>query len=376
MTVTSALSPLSLTCFFYDSGELVRPARLFFYKPNTEDAVTVYTDPTLGVPYGQPVLSGASGRVPPIYIGTEPYRVRIYDTYGALVEDIEFLPGAAASSGGGGGGDPIADGAVLQSGDMFFAFASATTQRDGCVRANGGIIGSVGFDVAPYPGQIERLNADTHDLFVWLWGQDIAAVSALAVVPSGRGSSAESDWLLNKGIRLPDLRGRTLVGIDAMGQAATGRLNGVTTTPAVYEWSGGVGGFATTTQSQAQIAAHAHSMTANSTGVTVIANGTSITVNDPGHDHTYPAPDLAELMEEAGSAAIASAGGEAPTGPLVPSLFLQATNPSVTGISLNDGGHYHGIADPTHSHTVSANGSGQAMQTISPFSLAVVYIKL
>ena len=47
--MTDRLSPLpiSLTQFFYAIGKLVRPARLFFYKPDTEDRVTVYTDPGL-----------------------------------------------------------------------------------------------------------------------------------------------------------------------------------------------------------------------------------------------------------------------------------------------------------------------------------------
>ena len=48
MTVVSALSPISLTQFFYAAGKLVRPARLYFYKPETEDLVIVYQDPALG----------------------------------------------------------------------------------------------------------------------------------------------------------------------------------------------------------------------------------------------------------------------------------------------------------------------------------------
>lgn len=383
MAVVSALSPLSLTCFFYDSGELVRPARLFFYKPNTEDAVTVYTDPTLGVPYGQPVLSGGSGRVPPIYIGTEPYRVRIYDTYGALIEDIEFLPGAAAVSEGGDGGDAAVPGTVLQTGDMFHAFANATTQRTGCVRANGGIIGSVGFDTTPYPGQAERLNADTHDLFVWLWGQDDAAVNALAILPSGRGTSAESDWASNKGIRLPDLRGRALVGLDSMGQAATLRLLGVDITPVVpdltaYNWSGITGGAAMMVQTAAQMPNHTHTVLNAPTGIAIYPNPTGITIQSSttgitasGLAYTY----AGVISDDVGPFGL-SPGADYTYNPAI------TVTPNTT---LFDPGHIHGVsdpwhahsvADPTHWHNLGTAGSGALMQTITPFSLAVVYIKL
>ena len=61
----------------------MRPARLFFYHPETENPLTVYTDaPARRAACRLPVLSGGSGRVPPIYVGEEPYRVRVYDSYG------------------------------------------------------------------------------------------------------------------------------------------------------------------------------------------------------------------------------------------------------------------------------------------------------
>lgn len=398
MTVVSALSPLSLTYFFYNDGRgLARPVRLFFTKPDTtNDPVTVYTNPDLSVPYVQPLVSGGSGRVPPIYIGADPYRVRIFDVHGELIEDIEFLPGATAPGSDGGGSGTPAAGTLLKTGDMFFAFARADTRRDGCVRANGGIIGPTTFNQGPYPGQVERLNDDTQVLFEWLWGQDPVEVSALAVLPNGRGSSASSDWGLNKGIRLPDLRARALVGLDDMGQGLTGRLDGVTVTPAVHKWSGGVGGVAILYQTQAQMPAHVHGIVGNYADIGISTNNADIgvssanadiTLNDPGHAHWYTPgvpPDRAATQSDGSDEALMTASGAEPqAGPGGPFDIL--TSREVSGTYLTQTPHLHAVTQNPHGHATTQNahthamtpvGSGQAMQTITPFSLATVYIKL
>ena len=449
MTIVSALSPISLAQFFYQSGKLVRPARLYFYKPNTEDSYTVYTEPTLGIPYDQPVLTGGSGRVPPIYIGQDPYRIRVYDSYGSLVEDIDYLPGAVdVGDGGGGGGDPTAPGAVLQTGDMFFAMSGAGNPRTGCVRANGGLICPVGFDSTAYPGQVERRNDDAHALFVLLWGQDGANV--LEVVPGGKGAAAEDDWVANKAIRLPDLRGRAIVGTAHM-NIPSDRLNGITITGHPY-WSGSSGGSATSTMTAAQMPSHAHVVGGSLSGVTVGSSSTGVTVNSSStglslnanfsgctvnatfigisvggsttgasisqttHTHTYDTapPDRRAVRLPAG------VGDDGPVVMLPvegPEPFVinntSAANANVTfndathghavselahGHSVSEtahthtvsetahthtiiepaGGHTHTIIEPAggHTHTMQATGGGGAMQTISPFALAAVYIKL
>jgi hypothetical protein len=435
MTVVSALSPLSLTQFFYDSGKLVRPARLFFYKPGTEDRVTVYTDVGLSVPYDQPLLSGGSGRVPPVYIGTEPYRVRVFDSYGGLIEDIDSLPGAApvAAAGGGSVLTPAERTQMLQTGDYVMAFRNnAAVARDGFVRANGGIIGPAGFTGIGFT-DVERLNDDTHALFVHLWGQDTAGT--LQILPS-KGADAESDWnSLAKVIRLPDLCGRALTGIDGMGLANKNRLTGAAITGAQTA-PGASGGAATATMTAAQLAAHSHSVanaasgislgasgtgiistaganagiaevgnigvTANSTGITATtANNSGAYLVDPGHSHGV-AP---QALTVTGFGAALPGGG-------VTQFATLATTHDITSAYVVDPTHSHGISDPTHSHSTGAHnhgqnphthpitdlahnhvviepnagtghthalgstGSSQALPTAHPFVLAMIYIKL
>jgi hypothetical protein len=429
MTIVSDISPISLAQFFYASGKLVRPARLFFYKPNTEDAITVYTEPTLGIAYQQPVLTGGSGRVPPIYIGVDPYKVVVYDSYGSLIEEISYLPGANVPAGGGGGSGPAA-GTGLQTGDMFAAFASATTTRTGCVRANGGLLGHPDFDASGYVGQVERAHLDAEALFTWLWGQD--GVGALAVIPS-KGSTAANDWAQKKAIRLPDFRGRAIVGLDGMGMALSTRISPVPMTPSGQTNApGAYGGAAFATMTVAQMPLHTHTVQGNYTGITIQGNYTGVTpggatanlqagpagiyitqtsptgisINaaptgiygtDAGHDHAYdkPAPfpggGFQTAIGDWGMVTIRT--GTSPTGVVIhdPWHYHTILDPQHShGIAdpwhthgqtahvhpLTDPTHTHNVSDPTHTHGLSSEGGGTAFSTISPFSLAVIYIKL
>jgi hypothetical protein len=81
------------------------------------------------------------------------------------------------------------------------------------VRANARTIGSAS------SGGTERANSDCQTLFEYLWGAD-----ANLTVSTGRGVSANADWVANKTIALPDWRGRALAALDDMGNSAAGRL--------------------------------------------------------------------------------------------------------------------------------------------------------
>ena len=378
MTVASALSPISLTQFFYDSGKIVRPARLYFYQPGTTNQVIVYTNPDLSVPHEQPVLSGGSGRVPPIYVGVEPYKVVIYDSRGSQIEEIDYLPGAVDLNPGEPGSalTPAEQQSLLKTGDFVWSFYNAATARVGFVRANGGLIGAT---MCPHsPGnQVERFNDDVHALFVWLWAQDQNNVSQ--IIPS-RGATAEDDWNNLKALHLPDLCGRSLRGIDGMGGPNKDRLPltlfgfGPQTVPGAWGgfsywqltvaempthshglaaavtgiWTGGAATGITLGAANANISAAVTgiyinwsatniSVNAAYSGISLYGAPTNISVTDAGHGHSLPAnlsPD----------------GDGAFHNSLFTGAFRGFTNTGYANINVSDPWHTHSVSDPTHGH--------------------------
>ena len=403
---TSALSPISLTQFFYSSGELVRPARLRFYRPQTLDPIAVYTDPLLGVPHPEELLTGGSGRCPPVYVGPDPYRVRIFDTHGSLIEDIPYLVGAV-EPGSPGGGSVLTDDEqkrLIKTGDFVFAFM-AGGMRDGFVRANGGLLASPTY--SPVGVNIERQDSGTLDcqpLFIHLWGQDSGLV--LDVLPT-RGSNALDDWNGGKAIALPDLCGRALRGLDDMGFGPALRLAGVAFTEGDSSEPGSAGGASTHTVTLAETPAHQHTVNGSMTGITgtgsvaaqpfTISNASTgitatntgsaiINITDAGHRHSYKHTNINQL---------AAPGSGAFTPMAAASDYFEVTADSLSNITAADAGHTHAIYDPqhthtasqggphshtitdvTHTHTMTTVGGGAAMPTIAPFALCTVYIKL
>ena len=312
------------TQFFYVDGTLVRPARLFFYRPQTEDPITVYTDALLSVPHPQPLPTGGSGRVPPVYIGEEPYRIRVFDSYGQLVEDIDYLPGAVDA----GGSTPPTPDTVIKTGDYILAFTNGAA-RSGCVRANGGHIGKEGAAGTGY--DIERINDDTMALYKYLWGQDSGNT---LVIVGGKGASADNDWELLKLMTLPDLCGRSLRGIDGMGGPVKNRLSSLTFASGNEDTVGSAGGSATHILTTAEMPSHSHTCASNDTGVSF-------------RSHPYGA--------DFGGAFLA--------------LSTAATDPSGAP-------GFNRLVDPEHDHPILNTGGGTAHSSTGPFSLCTVYIKL
>lgn len=106
----------------------------------------------------------------------------------------------------------------------------ATTAPTGWVRCNARTIGSAS------SGATERANADTENLFTFLWTHYSDTVCA---VSTGRGASAAADYAAAKTIALPDLRGRGLFGLDDMGNSAASRLGSIITDETTNGASGG-----------------------------------------------------------------------------------------------------------------------------------------
>ena len=267
---------------------------MYFYRAGTLDPITVYISSDLGTPHAIPVLSSGYGRIPPIWIGEidpDPqlnfYRVRVFDQYSTLVEDVDFLPGGVETLHEDEGPPPATgvlpdDVHLNKTGDLIFTMANTLSPRAGCVLCNGQTIGKAG-------STANRANDDTKNLYFWLWGQDLLN-GAFPISNPGRGATAQGDWDALKTLKLPDFQGMTVVGMDAMGGgAATDRLK---TVPYLYgnnKMLNASGGEAFHTLAVAELAAHAHIMDAhNHTGTAadhVHGFQTASMTNNGAHTH-------------------------------------------------------------------------------------------
>jgi hypothetical protein len=207
----SGTIPLSMTQQFDSLGKPLSGGLLYFIQAGTTSTPqSAYQDSALTIPWPNPITLDASARVPQLFFADGTIKVRLTDKNGVtqVVADNIQVIGASSGSGGGGTVDPTT---ILSTGDLKLAYGTGTLT--GFVRMNGRTIGSA------TSGATERANADTQSLFEYLWGAD-----ANLTVSGGRGVSANADWTANKTITLPDSRGRTIAGLDDMGNSAAGRL--------------------------------------------------------------------------------------------------------------------------------------------------------
>jgi hypothetical protein len=301
MPENSILSPVSLTSYFDNATGEARQANLFFYKAGTLDPITVYTDSALYIPHAQPVATTGWGRVPPTYVGEIPapgYRVRTFDQYQTLIEDLDGLPGALPTVTS---VEPIEvdQTGIAKTGDVKMKWVKTGFTEPGWIEiTQGGTIGKPGSNASLMQ------HDDAHDLFVHLWQQDSDDHyhSTLKVIPS-KGGSAEGDWTDLRQIEVPDCRGRFLAGLDAQILPATtppsstsGRLDkavfaelpnlaGTKMTP----WDlGGFGGESVHKLTKTELAVHFHDWIdagGHSHYVDEGAAGHKHVLNDPEHTH-------------------------------------------------------------------------------------------
>lgn len=173
-----------------------------------------YQDTALTLAYPNPVTLDASGRVPQLFCADGNIKVRLTDRNGVqkLVQDNLLVVGP---SGGGGGGGTVDPTTIFKTG-AFMQFYG-TGNMTGWVRCNGRTIGSA------TSGSSERANADVQALFEFLWAAD-----PNLAVSTGRGASANADYVANKQLTLPDCRGLALASLDDMGNTARGVFSGST----------------------------------------------------------------------------------------------------------------------------------------------------
>ncbi|WP_457492257.1 hypothetical protein [Tardiphaga sp. P5_C7] len=316
--------PLSLTQQFDRYGMPLNGGIMYFIQAGTtQTPQNAFQDSALTIPWPNPLTLDASGRVGQLFFADGAIKVRLTDRNGVtqlVADNIQVI----GPSGGGGGGGSVDPTTIWQTGDLKPRYGTGV--HTGFVRANGRTIGSA------TSGATERANADTQQLFEYLWGAD-----ANLAVSSGRGASANADFVANKTIALPDWRGYALAALDDMGNSASGRLT-ASYFGSVATVLGAVGGSEARSLAAGNLAPHTHS------GTTAAENA--------AHNH---------------SGVIVSGGGTTTGGGGFPAIG-----------SLNGG--TSGTENQNHGHDFTSNGgnglAGSAFAAIGPRKLATIYLKL
>lgn len=316
------------------NGDPRTGATVYFYDANTTTPQTVYTDSTLGTSAGLSARTAdASGMFGAIFLAPGIYRQKVLDADGALIpgtdvdgisvpQTSDYVPPSAGDT----------DATLLFSTGMLQHWYS-TGAKSGWVRANGRTIGSAA------SAATERANDDTQDLFLFLWTAD----SSLSV-SGGRGASAAADFVANKTIALPDLRGRALVGMDDMGSSAAGIMAGLTSLGAAI-------GAALHTLLTGELPSHTHTGTTASNGL---------------HGHPFRL-----------STRVDSGAAQGATGGLMIRADTESNQASYTGTpSATAGQQIGGDGAHTHTFTTDAAGSGTAFSVVQPGTGVTIYLKL
>jgi microcystin-dependent protein len=324
--------PLSMSQQFDTLGKPLSGCKLYIIQAGTTSTPqNAYQDSGLTIAHPNPLTCDSAGRLPQFFLADGSIKVRLSDRNGVN----QTFPGGGPSgldnilvigpSGGGGGGGTIDPTTILATGDMKATYGTGVLS--GWVRANGRTIGSA------TSGATERANADCQALFLYLWSTDTALT-----VSTGRGASAAADWAANKQLTLPDARGSALAGLDDMGNTTKGTFAAV----AAFNR-----GNATTIGSS--LGAATRTLLATNLPASLSLTG-SITGN----------VTMASILQLSGGAVNASNT----------SLNIQVyptssqavvTNPPLTG---------------TLSGAQTNAGGGQAFDSVSPYLLLTLHIKL
>lgn len=307
------------------NGSPLSGALLYVYDSGTSTPAATYTDFGLTTEHPFPIEADSAGRIPAFYVADGTYRARLTTSAGIEVFDEDAILAIGASSSGSGSsgtGTTVDATAIFETGDIKFRpYIGALT---GWVRANGRTIGSGA------SGATERANADTQDLFEFMWN---TYSNSICAVSGGRGATATADFNANKTLTLYSMQGRAPFGFDDMGGTAAGVISGATT----YA----TGGAATVTLTTAHLPSYNLSIASLTGSVsTTITNGTNV----------------ARSVNDASNTATTGSGN-------------RLTSATTSNLSLADG-------TVTFGGSIPSGGGGSATTTISPYFLGTWYIKL
>jgi hypothetical protein len=317
--------PLSLSQQFDKFGHVLAGCKLNIFQAGTVGTPqTAYQDSalTIPVPGGSQLTCDAAGRLPQFFLADGSVKILLTDKNGVTQVTADGIVVVGASSGGG-GGSPVDPTTILTTGDIKATYGTGVVT--GFVRLNGRTIGSA------TSGASERANSDCQALFQYLWGAD-----PNLVVPSGRGASANADWIANKQLTLPDFRSRALAGLGDMGNSDNALFAGVTFTSGTSTTLGSLLGAAQRTLTLAQLP-------------------TGITSNNPAQ--SISVTSSSSVPQNPTYAAVAQTGFD----------FGFSGQPA-TGVLGSSG---------NNNITVTSNNtSGSAFDSVSPYGLITIYVKL
>lgn len=379
--------PFALSQQIDANGRPLAGCLLYIYQVGTTATPQqVYSDFGLTTPTANPLQCDQSGRIPLFWLADGQVHPRLTDAGGLVIVDVPVMQVLGPSSGGGGGGGGSVDpSSIASTGDIKFRATSETLT--GWVKLNNQTIGSA------TSGATGRANADTQNLFVYLWTN---CPNAHCPVSGGRGATALADFSANKTITPIDLRGRMLAGRDAMDNAVANRI------PDSAITSGGgdgrdtpqaTGGEASHMLLLAEIPSHTHANVLSDPGHTHGVSGTTggITANhthafswsgttSTNGAHTHTSSSLG--LSGSGLSGFAS-GGNAAGGVIVDSAGDHAHTYNGTGTTGNDQqdhAHPFSVTSAASGTGVSiinvAAGSGLAHNNMNPFMLGTFYMKL
>lgn len=311
---------LALQQQFDLNGDLLIGGKVYFYQAGTSTPQSAYQDQELAIPFPNPVVLDSDARIPQVYFADGSIRVRMTDSGGVAQFDVDNILVIGPSSGDG-GGTSVDTTSVLATGDLKYRYGTGTLA--GYVRCNGRSIGSA------VSGASERANADAQPLFEHLWNTD-----PTLSVSGGRGSTANADWVANKTIATPDMRGCVLAALDDMGNSAASRLT------STYFGSSGTtlgvrNGSESRTISQAMLPAvnfpvsgitvqdHHHAMLGSLNGVRGLGGGGSQVGN--GGTPIDSEMDLSNVVTDSASLTFSSYGTAASGGSGTPAAIVQPT---------------------------------------------------
>jgi hypothetical protein len=329
-----------------------------FYVGNTTTPLAVYSDASESTVYPADVPADGNGRWPSVFIPfTESYDVKVTTEAGTQLYYFREIPNpdpVEASE------DSVDAADLIQTGDIIFSPVDET--RTGFVRCNGRTIGNAS------SGATERANADTEDLFTFLWNK---IADAQAAVSTGRGASAAADFAANKTITLLDGRASFLGGLDTMGNTAASRFpSSVPTTSGDGETPGSVIGLNTHTLQITELAAHTHGV------------GTYATASNGAHTHSVSGTTgEAGNHNHGGATGIQSANHShsytlrsGTTGASIGADLSAWTGTTTASTTNESGNHTHSIetaADHSHSFSATSSSNGAHTHTLSGSSESI-----